>query len=296
MHPLSFFIGFLDRRSKTFVAVTSVGLVAVLGAFGYFVGVNVSYSLFYVIPIVAVTWYVNKPTGYALAGLSAAVLFIVAWFAGRFLNARPVVVAWNEIAPLGFFLVIVGLISMLKDALSREEFLSRTDPLTGLLNRRYFNELVEAERNRVVRFGHPITLAYMDLDDFKEVNDRHGHDAGDALLFSIAELLRGSLRRTDAVARLGGDEFAVMMPETDAERGARAISKLREAFEQAMSENDWPVSASIGLVTFEVAPSSVEAMIKEADTLMYSVKTSGKNDVRQAVIGLSGEGSTAAPA
>jgi len=284
MRSLRRFVSFLERRSRASITVVSFALVLLLGLGGYFVGINISYSLFLVFPILAVTWFVNRLAGVVLSVFSATTLFLVAWWTGRFSEARPAVVAWNEIAPLGFFLLIVGLMSMLKETLDREETLSRTDPLTGLFNRRYFNELVEAEMERSARYGHPITIAYTDLDNFKTVNDEFGHDTGDAVLVRTAELFGDSLRATDQVARLGGDEFAIMMPETAPEQGVMVAGKVRDAFLQAMESDGWPVSMSVGLVTFLTPPAKVEDMLKEADTLMYSVKSSGKNDIRQAVL------------
>lgn len=285
MWPLRSVIGFLDRRSKTFIIVSSFVLVAVLGTAGYFVGINISSSLFYLIPILILTWFVDRWWGICVSVLSSASLFLVEWFSGRLANARSAVVLWNEIAPLGIFLVFVVILSSLKEALTREERLSRTDPLTGLLNRRYFGELAAAEIERARRYGHPISLAYLDLDNFKAVNDRFGHDTGDRLLVAVAELFRDSLRSTDEVARLGGDEFAIMLTETDPEAGADVVYKLREALLYSMREGGWPVSASIGLVTFLEPPAGLQDMLKEADSLMYSVKSGGKDAVRHEVFG-----------
>ncbi|HTC77354.1 MAG TPA: diguanylate cyclase, partial [Terriglobales bacterium] len=101
-------------------------------------------------------------------------------------------------------------------ALAAEKELSRSDPLTGLPNRRAFYEVALAEADRARRYRHPLSLAYLDVDNFKQVNDDYGHDAGDELLVRVAEVLRRNLRNNDIVARLGGDEFAMLLPETPA--------------------------------------------------------------------------------
>lgn len=285
MRPLESIIGFLGRRSKTFIVISSFFFIAALGAAGYFVGLNISSSLFYLIPILALTWFADRWWGALASVLSSANLFLVEWFSGRLAGAGTFVVLWNEIAPLVIFLVFVAILSSLKGALAREEWLSRTDPLTGLLNRRYFGELVASELERARRYGHPVSLAYLDLDNFKAVNDSYGHDAGNRLLVMVAELFKENLRASDEVARLGGDEFAIMLTETGPEASMQVVMLFKQALLDAARDKGWPISASIGLVTFLEPPAGMQEMLKEADSLMYQVKSGGKDDIRQEVIG-----------
>ena len=114
-----------------------------------------------------------------------------------------------------------------RDWLRRERAISRTDGLTGLLNGRGFYEAAAVELARSSRYRHPLTLAYVDLDDFKEINDRLGHARGDAVLVAVAHALRRACRSTDLVGRLGGDEFVVLFPETDRDAAEAALVKLR---------------------------------------------------------------------
>lgn len=284
MRTLDALTGFLTRRSKAFIATVSLLFVAGLWAVGYFIGINLSTSLFYLVPIITVTWYAGRRWGYLASLLSSLSLFMVELASGRLSGARTVIILWNAVAPLGIFAVVVALLSSLQGALAREERLSRTDSLTGLFNRRYFGELVSAELLRARRYGHPVSLAYLDLDNFKEVNDSFGHDAGDRLLVEVADLFRSTLRATDQVARLGGDEFAVLLVETDPEPGVTVITKVHDALLEKMGREGWPVSASIGLVTFNTPPAGPDEMLTEADALMYEVKTSGKNAVKWKVV------------
>ena len=161
----------------------------------------------------------------------------------------------------------------------QEKRLSRLDPLTGLANRRAFYEGAELERQRAVRYGRNLSMAYIDLDNFKQVNDNFGHKAGDQLLVTVAIILRSDLRPSDLAARLGGDEFAVVLPETDELGARRATSKLHVLLTQAMQDNDWPVTFSMGVVTFNSIPETVEQMVHKADELMYTVKHGGKNRI-----------------
>lgn len=161
-------------------------------------------------------------------------------------------------------------------ALDNEKSLARSDYLTGLANRRAFEELFQMECNRSRRYNRPITLVYLDLDDFKKVNDGRGHQTGDEVLVAVATTLRSSLRSTDCVARIGGDEFAILLPETDVE-GARIIMKKLDAVLQTLlTLTNWPIGFSFGVVTFPAPLDSLETMLERADKLMYEAKHAGK--------------------
>jgi diguanylate cyclase (GGDEF)-like protein len=134
--------------------------------------------------------------------------------------------------------------------------------------------------HRARRYPHPLTVVYMDLDNFKAVNDHFGHEVGDKLLRMITKIINRNIRSTDAVARLGGDEFALLLPETNGASAGRVIEKLHAQLLAAMKKNGWPVTFSIGVVTFLSQPESVDTMIKLVDDLMYAAKESGKNQIK----------------
>jgi diguanylate cyclase (GGDEF)-like protein len=136
-------------------------------------------------------------------------------------------------------------------------------------------------QHRARRFRLPTTLAYVDLDSFKEVNDRSGHAAGDRVLVTVARHMRKSVRQTDLVARMGGDEFALILPNTGKDAALAVLDKLLKTLSRSMHQNYWPVTFSVGLVTFVNPPESVDWMIRRADEAMYSVKQAGKNHLRQ---------------
>ncbi len=132
------------------------------------------------------------------------------------------------------------------------------------------------------RTGRPLTIAYIDLDDFKRVNDSLGHKAGDTLLRTVAQALRSRLRATDLLARVGGDEFGILLPDTDVD-GARAIlEKTNTALKEAV-DGKWPVTQSVGVVTFLDTPHSFDDMIHLADQLMYDGKHAGRARIVQGV-------------
>ena len=159
------------------------------------------------------------------------------------------------------------------------EDLARTDPLTGLANRRSFEEEAERTIEHVARYGSGAALIMLDLDGFKAVNDTLGHQAGDEVLFCVAERLRSRLRTSDLVARLGGDEFVVLLPEiapTDAARIAGELLDQLTACGRRWEEADLPISASIGVASFDGgSPERLADLVRRADALMYSAKRAG---------------------
>ena len=164
-------------------------------------------------------------------------------------------------------------------ALAAERKLARVDPLTGLANRRAFYEGAELERKRCLRHSRPLSVAYVDLDNFKQVNDQMGHDVGDELLVQIGSILQNRLRAEDMAARMGGDEFAILLPENNYETACIAVQKAHRMLTDMAKNNRWPVTFSIGMVTFAHPHGSVEDMLRVADDLMYTVKRNGKNSV-----------------
>ena len=166
--------------------------------------------------------------------------------------------------------------------LEHEKELARTDYLTGAINSRLFFDLLQTEINRYQRYKNPFTIAYIDLDNFKTVNDEFGHATGDQVLSFVVNQTRKHLRKTDVVARLGGDEFALFLPETKQESAQVVISKLQHDILAGMKQNNWPVTLSIGVLTCIDTPSEAEKVIRMVDDLMYSVKRGSKNGIKYA--------------
>jgi diguanylate cyclase (GGDEF)-like protein len=161
--------------------------------------------------------------------------------------------------------------------------LAQTDPLTGLPNRRYFIEILEREFNRARRYQRPLTLLYLDLDEFKELNDRHGHLFGDEILRGASRSLKAVLRSTDLLARIGGDEFAVLLPETNLGGAQNVSSKLRRAliaFGQQISPIVPPLTFCGGISQLREADTSIDDMLARADSAQYLAKDMGKDDTK----------------
>jgi diguanylate cyclase (GGDEF)-like protein len=152
------------------------------------------------------------------------------------------------------------------------------DGLTGLYNRRAFTRIAEAERRRSCRNGRPMCLAFIDLDDFKRVNDDMGHLEGDKVLSTFARILQGG-RASDVAARLGGDEFVLLMPETDRNEALAAIDRIQWRAALDPGTGGKGVAFTTGIAAFPCAPNSVRAMLDAADTLLREAKHSRKSSV-----------------
>ena len=268
----------LEQRSLAFWAVTGTVLVGVLGVADYFTGYEISFSLFYLIPVFLVGWYSTRHLALSISALSAIVWLGADVASGaRYTNA--VIPVWNMLIRLGFFVTVALLLGALRAAHEREQRFARIDHLTGVLNARHFLELADAELARSRRYARTFTVAYLDVDNFKEMNDRFGHAAGDQVLQAVGQHLRDALRRTDLVGRMGGDEFVLLLPETSDEAARAVMTKVHDALSAQMRQWSWPVTFSVGVVTFATPPDSVADIIKSADNLMYAVKRSGKGNV-----------------
>jgi diguanylate cyclase (GGDEF)-like protein len=255
-----------------------MGLLSVIAWIDYLTGTEISFSIFYLLPTTIVTWRLGGWAGFVFSVLSSAAWYLADTFPGT-IYSHPAIPAWNALVRLGFFLFAVRVLSRFRNALAREKNWARVDPLTGLVNGRFFRELMREEIRRSRRYSHALSLAYIDLDNFKSVNDRLGHAAGDALLKQVGDSLRTNIRSTDTAARLAGDEFAILMPETGSEVALVAAKRHRDQLVDLMRVRGWEVTASIGLMTYLVPPPSEESALNDADALMYSAKSRGKNRI-----------------
>jgi diguanylate cyclase (GGDEF)-like protein len=266
----------LEQRGRVFWAVAGTVLVAALGYVDYATGFEISLSLFYLIPVGLVAWYSTRDLALVICGL-AAIAWLGADIASGHLYSVPGLHLWNMSIRLGFFMIVTLLLGALRDAHATAQRVARTDFLTGLLNSRSFAELAGMELDRARRYGLPATFAFLDIDDFKQINDRLGHLVGDEVLTAVGLQLQRSLRRTDLVARLGGDEFAALLAQADETAARQTIAKVQRALAGEMAAQGWPVTFSVGIITFTSPPASVQEAIGAADRLMYAVKAAGKD-------------------
>lgn len=272
----------LENLGSLTWVVTGILFVGLLGMIDYLTGIEISVSLFYLAPIALVAWFVNRRMGLLVSVLSS-LTWLFAEFAGGQRFSQPVYYLWNTLIRLGFFTIVTYLISELHTSHEIQRTLARTDPISGAVNARYFSELVEMEIARSRRYHYIFTMVYIDLDDFKLVNDNLGHDTGDDVIRFIAGELKCHLRRVDIVARLGGDEFGLLLPIAGQAEAQVVVSRLHANLTEQMRQKGWPVTFSIGAVTCMDMPESARELVKMADKVMYEVKNSTKNNTRFSV-------------
>ncbi len=234
---------------------------------------ELSLSFVYLGPILLAVWTQPRFVSVATEIAAVSLCFFVDYLDHVHPN-HPIFVIGNAITRLVFFVVAAAVTWRLRHAYEQLAQAGRTDALTGLLNRRGFDDVAERERCIAQRTGRPVTLAMIDLDKFKSVNDTRGHAEGDAVLRLVARCL-SSVRAADVVARLGGDEFCILLPETDDRAAQVLLQRLQTDTELSLQTQGWPVTLSIGSTTFETPmPRDVETMLAQADLKMYHHKHS----------------------
>ena len=265
----------LNRFSIAFWILIGSALLGAIASVDVATGPELAFSVFYLAPIVLVTWFAGRAWGLVFDLLGAFAWFMADELSGQ-TYAQPGIRYWNAAVRLAFFVIVTFLLPALR-ALESERELSRTDSLTRATSRRYFMELAQGEIDRSVRNKRTFALAYIDLDGFKEVNDRFGHQAGDDLLRSVVVRARQCLRKTDTLGRLGGDEFVALLPEATAEMSRGILDRLQSAIAEEGAAHNRPITCSIGVVVCHGNAVTPEELIHKADELMYSVKRAGKN-------------------
>ncbi|TBR08078.1 MAG: diguanylate cyclase [Rugosibacter sp.] len=230
------------------------------------------------LPVLAIAWIGGKKSGVLMAVLSASVLAMVDIVSVSQFNALWIPWA-NAITRLLTYSLVALLAAQVRLQFAREHEYATRDAMTGLLNRRVFIEAGVTEVERAIRYKHPLAVVFLDLDNFKKLNDTKGHAVGDAALKTTAKALLASIRSTDLAARFGGDEFAVLLPETEYEEATVTGRKISSVIIHALQEFS-PVTVSVGVAWFGAADRTFPAMLKAADELMYEVKENGKCEMR----------------
>lgn len=272
------FDSFWSGRSVQQTVFLSVLLTLVIGFLDHFTGYELSFSIFYIIPISIASWYAGRTPSLSISFLSALTWFFADLISGH-VYSSSIIPVWNAIVRFGLFSLITVLLSRIKTALDLEQEMADTDGLTGLLNGRAFREAVTRILDLCRRIRRPITLAYIDLDNFKKVNDTFGHTEGDLVLKVIGKAIPASLRSTDIIGRLGGDEFAIILPDTNAQQAKTVIEKMHLQLMKEIGMHNWPIGFSIGVTIFIKPPKTADEAIRASDNLMYRVKKAGKNNI-----------------
>lgn len=236
-------------------------------------------GILYIIPVLLVTWTEGLVWGVVFGVLSIVMREMVA--VDQLPPGTPVL--WrvtNAAAYVAVVAVAMAGLQKLRGIQAQLGLLATHDQLTGVLNARAFADRLgqELERNR--RYPRPLALVYLDLDNFKVINDSHGHQTGDAVLRLVADAMRSSVRQSDVVGRLGGDEFAVLMPETEAQVADAAAKRLAAGLRNVFKGTP-NVTASIGVVSCTATDANTDDLLRRADQAMYDAKKMGKDRVVQ---------------
>jgi len=275
---------------RTVTALLVVAALALVGLLDYVTGPWLSFALLYVTPVLAAAWWLGRGPA-LLAGLTAG----VAWFEAEAWGHRGEPtrdLLWNSMSRLVMLIAMAAMVvriredrrrlkdvnARLAELLTGAEKLARTDPLTGLPNRRAFMERLTDELARAKRNASPVCIAYLDVDNFKHLNDRRGHGEGDEFLKHVAQAIKDTVRASDVAARLGGDEFAVLF--ADAKRIAveplahRLLARVRALGDRYPGLD---LGASVGMAWFESPPDAAGLLLQRADGAMYQAKSAGKH-------------------
>jgi diguanylate cyclase (GGDEF)-like protein len=269
----------IKKPNKWVVLLISLVLVLFLGLTDYISGYELSFSIFYLIPISISIILANMRIGIIISVFSTCV-----WLSADLLDNHKytymLIPYWNAIMRLGYFILHTLLLSQVLKLYNEAKSNSFIDPLTNIANRRFFREILQRELHKSGRSNLPITIAYIDLDNFKNLNDTFGHMTGDELLKMIAGRISIMIRSYDLIARLGGDEFALILPDTDLENAKLIIERIRNELLNQIKEKKWLVTLSFGVIIFTDFNLSIEEMLHKADELMYIVKQNGKNNAK----------------
>jgi diguanylate cyclase (GGDEF)-like protein len=262
----------LSRSSKVLLFSALLAVVLLIGLIDYATGSELAFSIFYLFPVGIAAWYIGLEAGISLSILSALAWYIADTLARTTPYENPFIPAWNTGVRLMTFLITTVLFYVLRLTLEREAQNARIDPLTGAPNTRAFYEAAEMQISMLKRYQRPFSILYLDIDDFKELNDTHGHSAGDSVLKTVVLTLRQNLRVGDIIARLGGDEFVILLTEADARAAEIVSSRVQSAIRSKLT-----LTCSMGVLTCVSPPRSVDELIRKADNLMYEAKRLGKD-------------------
>ena len=269
----------MGKVSKLKINIIVSLLVAVLFVTDYLTGSELAFSIFYLIPITLSTVFGNKKIGY-IYSVVCSIAWITADLLAKNHYSSILIPIWNTLVRLSYFSFHTSILSSLIEANKEMHQMAQRDPLTNTANWRYFEEYSNRKIKEAVRENKTIALIYMDVDNFKEINDVLGHSIGDEVLKETAMGMNGAIRPQDIAARLGGDEFALLLYSVNKEEVKEIIQRMKGLIQEQLEKNGWKITFSIGAVVFNVLPSTIGPMIKRVDEVMYEVKRNGKDNIK----------------
>jgi diguanylate cyclase (GGDEF)-like protein len=258
----------------TVVLITGIVAMAAIFIIDLLAPKDVRLHMLYVFPLAAIALHCERKSAIigalALSSTFQAVTFFFEGISGRSY-------ATDALIALSTAVVMAALARATRQNHLVAVNLATSDWLTGLHNRRSFETVADLEIKRQQRYGGVFSLAVIDLDGFKRLNDSKGHHAGDSALQILADVLREHIRQSDTIARIGGDEFAILMPHTKTPDCSALCQQFCVKVADRMAAAQFEVTVSVGCKAFEQAPESVSHALRQADEAMYAAKAAGKN-------------------
>lgn len=266
--------GISGSPSQAVVLTGSTMVTAVIFVLDLASGAEIRLHVLYIFPLAMIARHCNR-LWITITALVITTILQVFTFSQEVISAPSFIT--DVAVAIAASLAIVYWAATARDTYLEIATQAALDPLTGLANRREFTAKLESEITRQKRYGGLFSLAVLDLDGFKTLNDSKGHVAGDDALKLVSDILRDSTRASDSVGRLGGDEFAVILPNTPEAVCGEMIRELCVTVAARMKIVGFPITASIGCKTFSEPPDNPVDALNQADKLMYDAKISGKN-------------------
>jgi diguanylate cyclase (GGDEF)-like protein len=272
-------LAFPEKLPKPFLTFIGFLLVLAIGSLDTVTSYDFSVSFLYLFPVILVAWYEGGLTATVISIFSTLIWSMSALVSGHIYSHFAIPV-WNALMVLAMFLIVGYSITVIKKLLLKEREHAHTDDLTGAVNIGFFYEQAGVEISRSAIYKRSFTLACINIDNLKHLNDAFGHIAGDYLLHEASQIMRATVRSTDIVSRLGGAQFAILMPETKNENAGIIIHKVQEHLLDMVKKNAWPVTFSTGVVTCDDPAYTISYLIKMAEDLVKAAEETGQNLVK----------------
>lgn len=278
----AFLFNRINRLTESFTYLLGTLLLVVIAAADYYSHVELMLSPFYALPCLLVDWRIGRTPALIYGLLASAIQCLIGTFGGHPYSS-DMFFYWDILVNLLFYGFLIWVVAKLRIALEMERAISRVDFLTKLANRKTFQESLEIETRRCLRYGHILTVVLIDCDDFTGLIHERGFSTGDMLLGSVADMVTESFRTTDFMARTGSNEFALILSETPYENSASKLKKFHQRLELATLARGWPVTFSIACVAYGHVAISAAMVLEDARTLLRQIKQTGKNRFEQKI-------------
>lgn len=272
-------VSFNFNKPNFFVTIVICLLLTLLLSFIDIVtGAELTFTIFYLIPITLSVFL----SGISL-GISFSVLCSIVWIFSDIYPGHAysnlLIPVWNTLVRFVYFLLHTIMLSRLLQIMAEIQDNSFKDPLTKVYNWRYLEEYTNTLIKTANRNNSKIGIIYLDVDNFKKLNDSYGHTMGDQALITITEMVQKQIRSEDIFARLGGDEFSIVLANCSKSTAYGIINRIKDKVDIEINARGWGISLSIGCIIFSKLTSTINQMVKEVDDLMYTVKENGKNNI-----------------